>query len=284
MLLVPIVGHAVGRVRGLPAAVLQRRARLLAVRPLVREAVLVGPARLPVLNDRLGARFESIDRIGYLLASETITKEPEINRPRSDRPMLAMARRSAIADLLRDSGAITVTEVESRFGVSPMTARRDLPSSSARASPAAPTAAPCCRRSPRRRTRSRSASRSPPRPRPAWPTPRWRCSRRARRLPGLLQHRLLRRAQDRRARARRDRDHQQPAGDGGGRLARDAERQPGRRSAARCARSRARSSARTRSTPCSATSPTACSCRSRASRATACSPTPTSSRRRSSAR
>src|SRR3954452_2262008 len=40
--------------------------------------------------------------------------------------MLAMARRSAIADLLRDSGAITVTEVESRFGVSPMTARRDL--------------------------------------------------------------------------------------------------------------------------------------------------------------
>jgi DeoR/GlpR family transcriptional regulator of sugar metabolism len=40
--------------------------------------------------------------------------------------MLAVARRSAIADLLRDSGAITVTEVESRFGVSPMTARRDL--------------------------------------------------------------------------------------------------------------------------------------------------------------
>ena len=40
--------------------------------------------------------------------------------------MLAMARRSAIADLLRDSGAVTVTEVETRFGVSPMTARRDL--------------------------------------------------------------------------------------------------------------------------------------------------------------
>ncbi len=40
--------------------------------------------------------------------------------------MLAMARRSAIADLLRDAGAVTVTEVESRFGVSPMTARRDL--------------------------------------------------------------------------------------------------------------------------------------------------------------
>jgi DeoR/GlpR family transcriptional regulator of sugar metabolism len=40
--------------------------------------------------------------------------------------MLAMARRSAIADLLRDAGAVTVTELESRFGVSPMTARRDL--------------------------------------------------------------------------------------------------------------------------------------------------------------
>src|SRR5215470_13285473 len=40
--------------------------------------------------------------------------------------MLAMARRAAILDLLRDRGAVTVTEVETRFGVSPMTARRDL--------------------------------------------------------------------------------------------------------------------------------------------------------------
>jgi DeoR/GlpR family transcriptional regulator of sugar metabolism len=40
--------------------------------------------------------------------------------------MLAMARRSAIADQLRETGAVTVTEVEARFGVSPMTARRDL--------------------------------------------------------------------------------------------------------------------------------------------------------------
>jgi DeoR/GlpR family transcriptional regulator of sugar metabolism len=40
--------------------------------------------------------------------------------------MLAMARRSAIADLLRDAGVVTVTELEARFGVSPMTARRDL--------------------------------------------------------------------------------------------------------------------------------------------------------------
>src|SRR5919108_6143492 len=40
--------------------------------------------------------------------------------------MLAMARRAAILELLRDRGAVTVTEVESRFGISPMTARRDL--------------------------------------------------------------------------------------------------------------------------------------------------------------
>lgn len=40
--------------------------------------------------------------------------------------MLAMARRSAIADLLRETGAVTVTELETRFGVSPMTVRRDL--------------------------------------------------------------------------------------------------------------------------------------------------------------
>jgi DeoR/GlpR family transcriptional regulator of sugar metabolism len=52
--------------------------------------------------------------------------EPETTPGRVSRPMLALARRSAIADLLRDSGAITVTEVERRFGISPMTARRDL--------------------------------------------------------------------------------------------------------------------------------------------------------------
>ncbi len=40
--------------------------------------------------------------------------------------MLAASRRAAIADLLRETGAVSVTEVESRFGISPMTARRDL--------------------------------------------------------------------------------------------------------------------------------------------------------------
>lgn len=44
----------------------------------------------------------------------------------SGRPLLAEARRFAIAELLRAAGAVSVTEVENRFGVSPMTARRDL--------------------------------------------------------------------------------------------------------------------------------------------------------------
>jgi len=44
----------------------------------------------------------------------------------SGRPLLAEARRFAIAELLRSAGAVSVTEVERRFGVSPMTARRDL--------------------------------------------------------------------------------------------------------------------------------------------------------------
>lgn len=42
------------------------------------------------------------------------------------RPLLAEQRRFAIAELLRSAGAVSVTEVEARFGVSPMTARRDL--------------------------------------------------------------------------------------------------------------------------------------------------------------
>jgi DeoR/GlpR family transcriptional regulator of sugar metabolism len=45
---------------------------------------------------------------------------------RPARPLLAEARRSAIVTMLRDQGAVSVTEVETRFGVSAMTARRDL--------------------------------------------------------------------------------------------------------------------------------------------------------------
>jgi DeoR/GlpR family transcriptional regulator of sugar metabolism len=47
-----------------------------------------------------------------------------INRGRLD--VLAETRRREIAEQLRASGAVTVAEVEARFGVSPMTARRDL--------------------------------------------------------------------------------------------------------------------------------------------------------------
>ncbi len=48
--------------------------------------------------------------------------------PLSDvnRPALGESRRTAIAALLREAGAVTVAELEQRFGVSPMTARRDL--------------------------------------------------------------------------------------------------------------------------------------------------------------
>jgi DeoR/GlpR family transcriptional regulator of sugar metabolism len=40
--------------------------------------------------------------------------------------VLAESRRAAIAELLRSSGSVTVAELEQRFAVSPMTARRDL--------------------------------------------------------------------------------------------------------------------------------------------------------------
>src|SRR3954451_17915398 len=43
-----------------------------------------------------------------------------------DRPRLSEARRGMIKDLLLEDGAVTVSELQSRFGVSPMTARRDL--------------------------------------------------------------------------------------------------------------------------------------------------------------
>jgi DeoR/GlpR family transcriptional regulator of sugar metabolism len=45
---------------------------------------------------------------------------------RGPRTVLAETRRQEIAELLRSAGSVTVAEVESRFGVSPMTARRDL--------------------------------------------------------------------------------------------------------------------------------------------------------------
>src|SRR4051812_9233515 len=55
-------------------------------------------------------------------------EERAIARRRSDEGpgVLAETRRREIAERLRANGAVTVAEVEERFGVSPMTARRDL--------------------------------------------------------------------------------------------------------------------------------------------------------------
>jgi DeoR/GlpR family transcriptional regulator of sugar metabolism len=43
-----------------------------------------------------------------------------------DRPQLAESRRGMIKAMLMETGAVTVSELLTRFGVSPMTARRDL--------------------------------------------------------------------------------------------------------------------------------------------------------------
>src|SRR3954452_13368692 len=40
--------------------------------------------------------------------------------------MLSEARRSMVADMLQAAGAVTITDLQARFSVSPMTARRDL--------------------------------------------------------------------------------------------------------------------------------------------------------------
>src|SRR3954462_2502767 len=55
-------------------------------------------------------------------------EEMAIARKRSDEGpgVLAETRRREITERLRANGAVTVAEVEERFGVSPMTARRDL--------------------------------------------------------------------------------------------------------------------------------------------------------------
>lgn len=42
------------------------------------------------------------------------------------RQLVPAQRRQLIADLIRDSGSVSVADLETRFGISPMTARRDL--------------------------------------------------------------------------------------------------------------------------------------------------------------
>ena len=46
--------------------------------------------------------------------------------PGDDRLRLAEGRREAVLELLQAQRAVTVAEIEERFGISPMTARRDL--------------------------------------------------------------------------------------------------------------------------------------------------------------
>src|SRR4051794_41987346 len=40
--------------------------------------------------------------------------------------VLSEERRSQVAEMLQSSGAVTITDLQARFGVSPVTARRDL--------------------------------------------------------------------------------------------------------------------------------------------------------------
>ena len=51
---------------------------------------------------------------------------PIAQKRSTGRKVLAETRRREITEALRSNGAVTVAELESRFGVSPMTARRDL--------------------------------------------------------------------------------------------------------------------------------------------------------------
>ena len=53
-------------------------------------------------------------------------KEAGMNMEDLDRPQLGEARREMIREMLMEAGAVTVSQLQGRFGVSPMTARRDL--------------------------------------------------------------------------------------------------------------------------------------------------------------
>jgi len=63
-------------------------------------------------------------RPGGKREEQTITNEHENGG--DGRTVLAETRRRAIAEALRANGSVAVADVQSRFGVSPMTARRDL--------------------------------------------------------------------------------------------------------------------------------------------------------------
>ena len=61
-----------------------------------------------------------------MTSSSAGAAEPDHKRPFGNRTVLAETRRREIAEALNSAGSVTVAEVEARFGVSPMTARRDL--------------------------------------------------------------------------------------------------------------------------------------------------------------
>jgi DeoR/GlpR family transcriptional regulator of sugar metabolism len=69
-------------------------------------------------------RLTPADQRDSVAAEETITNAHE--HQGDGRTVLAETRRLAIAETLRAEGSIAVADVQSRFGVSPMTARRDL--------------------------------------------------------------------------------------------------------------------------------------------------------------
>jgi DeoR/GlpR family transcriptional regulator of sugar metabolism len=59
-------------------------------------------------------------------SSRATSPQFDHKRTPTSRPALAESRRQEVAEALRTAGSITVAELETRFGVSPMTARRDL--------------------------------------------------------------------------------------------------------------------------------------------------------------
>src|SRR4051794_25489738 len=66
-----------------------------------------------------------------MVESDRLCSNPRRSVSASDRPdrgrqLVPAQRRQLIADLIRDSGSVSVADLETRFGISPMTARRDL--------------------------------------------------------------------------------------------------------------------------------------------------------------
>ena len=144
--------------------------------------------------------------------------------------MLAESRRAAIVDLLRSAGSVTVGELEERFGISSMTARRDLADLERQGlarrthGGAVLPAISAHEDSFVARVETRAGGQAGARAgrrRDARPAPE--------RLPGLLVDRVLRRPAHPRGGPAADDHHQQPPGHGAGRHEREPERRAHRR-------------------------------------------------------